>query len=67
MKKFILDMLSSSTGVSSKRVLGLIGYIAAIIFIALWARDLIDLLLVTSASLVGLETVTSIFAPKQKS
>lgn len=66
MKKFILDMLSNSTGVSSKRVLGLIGYLAAIVFIALWQHDLIDLLLVTSASLVGLETVTQIFTPKQK-
>ena len=59
-------MLSNSTGVSSKRVLGLIGYLAAIVFIALWQHDLIDLLLVTSASLVGLETVTQIFTPKQK-
>jgi len=67
MKKFFKDMLSNGTAVSSKRVLGLIGYVSAIVFIALWARDLIDLLLVTSASLVGLETVTSIFAPKQKS
>ena len=66
MKKFILDMLSNSTGVSSKRVLGTIGYIAAIVFIALWARQLIDLLLITSASMVGLETVTQIFTPKQK-
>lgn len=66
MKKFIKDMLGSQTGVSSKRVLGMIGYNAAIIFIALWARDLIDLLLITSASLVGLETVTSIFTPKSK-
>jgi len=67
MKKFLKDMLSNSAAVSSKRVLGMIGFVSAIVFIALWARDLIDLLLVTSASLVGLETVTSIFAPKQKS
>jgi len=66
MKKFFKDMLSNSAAVSSKRVLGMIGWLAAIVFIALWARDLIDLLLVTSASLVGLETVTSIFTPKQK-
>ena len=66
MNKFLKDMLSNSEGVSSKRVLGMIGFVCAIIFIALWARDLIDLLLVTSASLVGLETVTNIFTPKQK-
>ena len=66
MKKFILDMLSNSQGVSSKRVLGLIGYVCSIIFIAIWARDLIDLLLITSASLVGLDTVTNIFTPKSK-
>lgn len=64
MKKFIKDMLSNSEGVSSKRVLGMIGYLSATVYIAIWQRDLIDLLLITSASLVGLETVTNLFKPK---
>ena len=64
MNKFIKDMLSNSEGVSSKRVLGLVGYVCAIIIIFIWQRNLTDLLLITSASLVGLETVTNIFKPK---
>lgn len=61
MKKFILDMLSSNTGVSSKRMFGGIGFICAIVFIALWGRTLIDTLLFISAALLGLETVTGVF------
>lgn len=57
-------MLSSEGNVSSKRVLGAIGYIAAIVFISIWAHDLINLLLITSASLVGLQTITDIWKPK---
>lgn len=64
MKKFIIDMLSSEGNVSSKRVLGAIGFLSAIVFIAIWQRNLIDMLLITSASLVGLQTVTDIFKPK---
>jgi len=41
MKKFLKDMLSNSAAVSSKRVLGLIGYVSAIVFIALWAREIV--------------------------
>ena len=64
MKKFILDMLSNNDSVSSKRVLGVIGFVCSIIFIAIWQHDLIDLLLLTSASLVGLETVANAFRKK---
>lgn len=64
MKKFILDMLSNNDSVSSKRVLGVIGFVCSIIFIAIWQHDLIDLLLLTSASLVGLETVANAFKKK---
>lgn len=66
MKKFIKDMFSSQTGVSSKRVFGGLGFVCAIIFIALWKRDLIDLLLITSATMLGLETISAIFTPKSK-
>ena len=64
MKKFILDMLSNNNSVSSKRVLGVIGFVCSIIFIAIWQHDLFDLLLLTSASLVGLETVANVFKKK---
>jgi hypothetical protein len=64
MKKFFKDMLSSEGNVSSKRVLGALGFVCSIIFIAIWKHDLIDTLLITSASLVGLGTVSEIFKPK---
>lgn len=64
MKNFLRDMLSNSKAVSSKRVIGFIGFIAAIVFIGIWERDLTDLLLITSSSLVGLESITSIFKAK---
>lgn len=66
MKKFFKDMFSSEKGVSSKRVFGGLGFICAIVFIALWSRDLTDMLLITSASMIGLETISAIFTPKQK-
>ena len=66
MNKFLKDMFSSEKGVSSKRVFGGIGFLCSIVFIALWSRDLIDFLLITSASMIGLETISAIFTPKQK-
>ena len=66
MEKFLREMLSNENNISSKRVLGTIGFICSIVFIALWSRDLIDMLLITSASLVGLETISGIFVPKAK-
>jgi hypothetical protein len=61
MKKWITDMLSKSTNVSSKRVNGTIGFICSIIFIAIWARTEIPTLLYVSALLLGLETVSGVF------
>ena len=66
MKKFIKDIFSSETGISSKRIFGAIGFLAAIVYIGIWQRDLTDLLLITSASMIGLETITKIFTPKSK-
>ena len=61
MKDFIKNMLSNGTAESSKRVFGGIGFLCAIIFIALWKRELIDTLLITSASMIGLAAITDIF------
>jgi hypothetical protein len=66
MKNFIKNMFSSDSEVSSKRVFGAIGFISSIVFIAIWKRDLIEVLLITSASMIGLETITNIFKPKQQ-
>ena len=65
MKKILTDIFSNSDGLSSKRVFGGIGFICAIVFIAIWKRELIEVLLITSASMIGLETVANIFKPKQ--
>ena len=64
MKKFIKELFSSSDGISSKRIFGAIGYISAIVFIGIWMHDMTEILLITSASLLGLETITNIFRPK---
>ena len=66
MLEFIKQMLSGNSDVSSKRVFGAIGFICAIVFIAIWKRDLIEVLLITSASMIGLETIANIFKPKEK-
>lgn len=64
MKDFIKGMFSNGTTESSKRVFGAIGFCCAIVFIALWKRDLIDTLLITSASMIGLSAITDIFKAK---
>lgn len=55
--KFIKGALSSDSPESSKRLLGFIGYISAIIMIAIWRHDLILELLITSGTLLGLGIV----------
>lgn len=64
MKKWLKDMLSSEGNVSSKRVNGTIGFICFIIFVAIWRKDIIDLLGYISAGLLGLEAVANIFSKK---
>jgi len=46
---------------SSKRFFGSIGFMASIIFIAIWSHSLIEQLLYVSATLLGLETITKAF------
>ena len=62
--KFVTDMFSSETGVSSKRVFGALGFVCSIVYIAIWRHDLVEVLLITSASMIGLETIANIFKPK---
>ena len=61
MKEFIKNIFTSGTPESSKRIFGGLGFICAIIFIALWNRQLTDTLLFVSASLLGLETFANIW------
>ena len=60
MKQFIKNMLSAGTPESSKRVLGMIGWLSSIVIIFIWRKDLTETLLWVSSMLIGLETVTNI-------
>lgn len=51
---YTAKFLNKETEQSSKRLLGAIGFICAIIFIGIWKRDLTESLLYTSAALLGL-------------
>ena len=62
--KFVKNMLSTGTNESSKRTLGAVGYICAIIFIAIWAHDLIGTLLYVSSALITGGTIETIFTKK---
>ena len=66
-KKFILfvaNSMKADTVESSKRLFGAIGFITALVYIAIWGHDLIETLLFVSAALLGLETVSNIFRKK---
>lgn len=58
---FITGVFSSGTPESSKRFFGSIGFLCSIVIIYIWRRDLTESLLITSAGLLGLETLTNIF------
>ncbi len=64
MKQFFKDMFSNENGVSSKRVNGTIGFLSTIAIIAIWRRDATEMLLATSAMLIGLQSVIEIFKAK---
>ena len=57
--EFLARLLDTKSPLSSKRFFGGIGFLAAIVFIAIWQHDLINELLYVSASLIGLDTVKS--------
>ena len=51
--EFLARLLDTKSPLSSKRFFGGIGFLAAIVFIAIWQHDLINELLYVSASLIG--------------
>ena len=55
--EFIANIYKSDTNESSKRFFGSIGFLAAIVFIALWDRSLINELMYTSAGMVGFDAI----------
>lgn len=66
MIKFIKDMLSNGSEVSSKRVAGILALLCAIIgiFGSLIAQTAFDSLLMYSATLLSASVVTTIFQKK---
>lgn len=59
--QWLKNIHSSGTTESAKRFYGAIGFICAIIGIFIFRHDLLDILLYTSAALLGLETIFNIF------
>lgn len=57
MANFLKEMLSGEKAISSKRVNGTIGWLASLVFIGIWQHDLIFEMMVTSAALIGLDTL----------
>jgi hypothetical protein len=63
MKKFILflgNVYKSESPESSKRFFGSIGFLTAIVYIALWDRTLINELMYVSAGMVGFDAVVKL-------
>lgn len=65
--EFLKNALSSDSAVSSKRIAGFMGWIvclAAVIYSVITnnqSPDIVDTLFITSAALLGLDSVISIF------
>ena len=65
---FIKDMLTSNTGISSKRVSGFIGWLSFITICVyctifnIQAPDAVEILAICSSGLLGLETITAIWS-----
>lgn len=71
MKKFLLNLITSNTGVSSKRVAGILGWLV-ILFISIWctikviqAPSITNELLWGSVTLLGVDSVTKIWKKQQ--
>lgn len=61
---FVANTLRAEKPESSKRLFGAVGFIVAMIYIAIWSHDLIETLLYVSTALLGLEAITGIFKKK---
>ena len=71
MKKFLLNLITSNTGVSSKRVAGLLGWLI-VLFIGVWctikviqAPTITNEIMWGSVTLLGVDSVTKIWKNKQ--
>ena len=62
--EFLQAIYQSDKPESSKRFFGSIGFLSAIVFIALWQRGLINELMYVSVALVGFDTIMQKFKTK---
>lgn len=66
-KDFIVKMLSSNSGISSKRVCGVIGWIVCLIVLMycsiqiIQAPDIMEVIVWTSTMLLGVDSITGIW------
>lgn len=58
--QIIKDIHSGKGEISAKRVYGGIGFLACVIAIVIFKRDLLSELLYTSATMIGLDTIRQI-------
>ena len=70
-KEFILQMFTGKSTISSKRVMGVLGWFVCL-FICIWctinglvAPEIINMLFICSTSLLGIDSVMSPFNKKE--
>ena len=70
-KDFILQMFTGQNSISSKRVMGVLGWFVCL-FVCIWctilaipAPEIINMLFICSASLLGIDSIMSPFKKKE--
>lgn len=72
MKKTLLDIITAHSGVSSKRVCGILGWLICLIIMCCCAYtnkqapDITETIVITSAALLGVDSVTGIWKNKHE-
>ena len=67
MKQFLIKLVTAHTGISSKRVCGILGWVVSLIvliycsIVTKQARDMIDTVLYCCMGLLGIDSITSIW------
>lgn len=67
MKDFFIKMFTANSGLSSKRVCGFIGWLVCLFIcvyctvLAISAPEIINMLFICSTSLLGIDSITSIW------
>ena len=71
LKEFILQMFTGQNSISSKRVMGVLGWFVCL-FVCIWctilaipAPEIINMLFICSASLLGIDSIMSPFKKKE--